>query len=292
MIGRALHQDEVTPAMTAWAVSLLGNPFGSTFERSFVINDEGGELDVTARLEVHQNGTKTNPAPHPHPGVTLYLTAERCAACGGRGATGSEDPNVIGAAICDACGGAGHLADFTPTPVPTTEPSPAPETTLAERALAVAVDQLGIAEVPFGSNTGPRVREYLAGCERAGHKLGLTTANWCAAFVGWCDAQAAQEAEDVPTWRAAVAELWADAEAAGEAQGPDYEPNPGDLVIFGRDGHDPRQGGEGHVGRVERYGDGELVTIEGNSRNAVRRVTRVMTQLDAREPIVGWIARG
>ena len=166
--------------MTAWAVSLLGNPFGSTFEAGHF-----GELDVTARHETHDNPTKTNPTVHPHPGVTLYLTAEPCSSCAGAG--------------CDACGNAGHLATFEARAEPTTEPAPALETTLAERALALRRPSSSWSpQVPFGSNTGPRVREYLAGCERGGHKLGLTTANWCAAFVGWCDAQAARRTSRRP----------------------------------------------------------------------------------------------
>lgn len=69
MIGRILRQSEVTPIMANWAATLLHNPIGTEVERLF------GEMSITARLEVHTNGTSANPLPHDHPGVTLYHTA-------------------------------------------------------------------------------------------------------------------------------------------------------------------------------------------------------------------------
>ena len=54
--------------MTNWALTLLGNPIGTEFHRFF------GDVDITARVEVHTNGTAQNPNPHPHPGITLYHT--------------------------------------------------------------------------------------------------------------------------------------------------------------------------------------------------------------------------
>ncbi len=66
MIGRILRQSEVTPEMGAWASTLLHNPLGTTVERVF------GDVAITARLEVHTNGTATDPLPHDHKGVTLY----------------------------------------------------------------------------------------------------------------------------------------------------------------------------------------------------------------------------
>jgi lysozyme len=68
MTGRILRQSEVTPEMSNWALTLLGNPLGTEFHRFF------GDVDITARVEIHTNGTSTNPLPHPHPGVTLYHT--------------------------------------------------------------------------------------------------------------------------------------------------------------------------------------------------------------------------
>ena len=144
-------------------------------------------------------------------------------------------------------------------------------TTLGLRALAIARAELarGAAEEPLGSNAGPDVHRYLAPCVRGGRRLGLTTAPWCAAFASWCVWSAWSRGHEsdvlqvslswapsspsaVPPigYRASVAEMVADARATGTwadaGEGPVWEV--GDLLVWGRDGHDPRHGGEGHVG--------------------------------------------
>ena len=45
----------------------------------------------------------------------------------------------------------------------------------------VALAEVGTTEVPLGSNSGPRVRQY-----QASTSLGGTGWPWCAAFVEWC----------------------------------------------------------------------------------------------------------
>jgi hypothetical protein len=55
---------------------------------------------------------------------------------------------------------------------------------LAERALHVARSQVGVKEVPSGSNWGPMVKIFLA---FAGWK---SPQPWCAAFIGYCIVQA------------------------------------------------------------------------------------------------------
>lgn len=66
---RILRSSEVTPEMTAWAVSLLNGPLklGDTAGPMYF-----GTVNVLAKIEIHTNGTPQNPAPHPHRGVTLY----------------------------------------------------------------------------------------------------------------------------------------------------------------------------------------------------------------------------
>ncbi len=178
-------------------------------------------------------------------------------------------------------------------------------------ALAQAALAAGVREVPLGSNRGPDVDGYLAPCVRNGRLLwprGLPAegAAWCAAFVSWCvwSAKAGDRgiyvAEDfdrddphreaygwpVIGYRASVAELVDDARTtgawrdvvAGEA------PSVGDLLCFGRDGQDPRTGGEGHAG----FDAGDGLLLSGNIHNRV--------SLDAL-PIpglvwVGWIRLG
>ena len=64
--------------------------------------------------------------------------------------------------------------------------------TIGQRALAVAIGELGTHEVA-GPGANPRIVQYLAGCERSGHPLGLTGDEpaWCAALKGFCEHAAA-----------------------------------------------------------------------------------------------------
>lgn len=168
--------------------------------------------------------------------------------------------------------------------------APIDQEPLGLRALRLAVAELdaGVCEVPPGSNTGPRIREYLAGCERDGRPVGLTAGDWCAAAASWCAYQAQRGSEVVPhRWRISVRELWADAVAAGAAvrAAPGVLPEPGDLAILARSGGDPTKGGLGHVARVELVSGGEYVTIDGNSGVAWKRNRRRLDDPALR----GWI---
>jgi len=199
----------------------------------------------------------------------------------------------------------------------TSDPVAAPPSLgLAALARAQAALAAGVKEEPFGSNTGPEVREYLSHCVRHGSLLGLTAAEWCASFASWCIWSAwasgrTQDFEpdalawpkpihpwDIPPvgYRAAVSELvvdaketktWFDVTAIKSGMATIA---PGMLAIFGRAGHDPRNGGEGHVAIVESVSTGGLsyVVISGNSNNAVSRETR--TLYDENEPLVGVIS--
>lgn len=153
----------------------------------------------------------------------------------------------------------------------------------ARMPLEVALSEFaaGVCETPAGSNTSPRIREYLAGCMRGGRRVGITSGSWCAAFASWCDVQAGLDT----TPRAAVWELVEDARAAGLWREVGYVPRAGDLAVFKRGG-DPRvRGQEGHVGRVERADGSTYWTIDGNVGDRVARVERRMGE----EDLVGWI---
>jgi hypothetical protein len=61
--------------------------------------------------------------------------------------------------------------------------------TLAQRALEIAISQLGVEEHPRGSNRGPEVDLYII-------SVGLNPAgkySWCMAFIYWCYQQASKE---------------------------------------------------------------------------------------------------
>ena len=59
---------------------------------------------------------------------------------------------------------------------------------LAVSALGMAVTQLGVMEVPLGSNRGPMVDKYLASTSTPPGNF------WCMAFVFWCFQEAATAA--------------------------------------------------------------------------------------------------
>jgi hypothetical protein len=158
-----------------------------------------------------------------------------------------------------------------------------------DAALEVAQALLGRGEEPPGSNAGPFIRECFAGAVRGDRNgdgiedpIGITSGEWCAAFVGLCDSRAGVQR----AWRASVRELCSDASKAGMLREVGaYKPRPGDLAIFARNGQDPRRGGLGHVGRVESFDAkrGSFVTIDGNHGSTVARVERTFAGL------VAWI---
>ena len=222
------------------------------------------------------------------------------------------------------------------TPIPPTDPAPVPSS-VGLRALANAQAELaaGVHADPPDFHHGAHIALYFSFCVRNGKLLGLTSGNWCAAFASFCiwtgatsaftwpdsyDAVALEkavlawapglDAHGVPVgYRAAVSEFCADAEVTGtwhdtrELGLRGIYPQPGDLLIFGRDGADPRAGGAGHVvlveavGALDKTGDvahgcdaGESwVVISGNGPGGkVTRETR--TARDSSEPMVGWIS--
>lgn len=155
----------------------------------------------------------------------------------------------------------------------------------AGRALARAQAHVGTREVP--PNGGPFVAACFSHTRRGGHPTGLTSGDWCAAFVALCEAEAALPGEVVPEGRAAVHELVEDAKSAGKLHlaGSGYVPKPGDLAIRGRAGESPLAGGHGHVQCVETFTtEADYVTIDGNHEDSVARVTNT-------DPPLAWIER-
>jgi len=131
--------------------------------------------------------------------------------------------------------------------------------TLRQRALDVAIKEIGVKEHPPNSNWGPKVRQYLAA---AGWS---TPAPWCAAFVCWCYRQAGRKLT-FPN-RASVGFFLAWAQKNGREV---KRPMKGDLVCY-RWGSDSWPD---HIGFVERtriirwLGGrfvGYVVTVEGNT---------------------------
>lgn len=139
---------------------------------------------------------------------------------------------------------------------------------LAEAALRVAAEQLGIAEDPPGSNRGAAVEEFLDAVD-----LGPGNA-WCAAFVYWCADRAARETglpNRLPR-TGGVLDMWRRARRAGlpciTAAEAAAQPA---LVTSGMVFVMDHGAGRGHTGFVRSLANGRLCTIEGNSNDGGSR---------------------
>lgn len=192
-----------------------------------------------------------------------------------------------------------------------------PSTDFDLRALVLdaALAHLGQLETVGKNNYGEIVKLALRGAVRGGHPLGIPEGvAWCAAFAGAClfdgepdplaaalawtpSAYAAGDVAQPVGWRAAVWEIVADARATGTflEQQAATEPLPGDLVICGRNGQDPRRpGNEGHATILREVLDGAFRCIGGNEADPTGRApdgVRLSLRRwgDAREPVVGIV---
>lgn len=119
--------------------------------------------------------------------------------------------------------------------------------------LEVAISQLGVEEIPRGSNWGERVSAYLK-------SVGLPfPASWCMAFVYWCCKQSNPNTPLVRT--GGVLKQWNKIPKKYKFK----EPIKGDIFImdFG--------GGLGHTGFVEQVVNDTIHTIEGNTNDTGSR---------------------
>ena len=135
--------------------------------------------------------------------------------------------------------------------------------TLPELALQTAISQLGQAEQPKGSNSGPMVNEYLK-------TVGLVPGYpWCQAFVYWCYAVVAKKlnianpviktASVHDCWNHVVTQQTMTKLLKEDALKQPELIQPGDQFILLFGGH------AGHTGIVERVEGLVIHTIEGNS---------------------------
>ncbi|HEX8626321.1 MAG TPA: CHAP domain-containing protein [Allosphingosinicella sp.] len=136
---------------------------------------------------------------------------------------------------------------------------------LAVSALGMAVTQLGVMEVPLGSNSGPIVKQYLASTNTPPGNF------WCMAFIFWCfrEAAAASGVSNPFPKTAGVLNAWNKVKAAQPTKlitraaaiaNPSLV-RPGQVFILdhGR--------GLGHTGFVRQSFSGPFRTIEGNSNS-------------------------
>lgn len=112
-----------------------------------------------------------------------------------------------------------------------------------------AVSQIGVHEVPMGSNTGPTVRIYQS-------VTGAYGAPWCASFVQWCLTRVG--GGPIANRSAGVFYITDYARRRGWLVS---RPKPGDLVAF--------LNGTGHIGIVRTLTKTGYTTVEGNAGNQV-----------------------
>jgi len=132
-----------------------------------------------------------------------------------------------------------------------------PKITTRHKAMHIALKERGVKEVPAGSNSGPRVREY-----QSSTSLGGTGWPWCAAFVCWSFSRAGRKFSG---WNTAYVPDYvavAKARKHGLSIVPSTQVIPGDLVCFDWQG----DGECDHIGIVtSKVTNGGFASIEGNT---------------------------
>lgn len=123
---------------------------------------------------------------------------------------------------------------------------------LSEKALQIAITQIGVQEIPKNSNAGPAVEKYL---KSVGLGKGYA---WCMAFVYWSVKAASLELniENPLAKTAGVMAMYNKMTAIRVTV-----PKPGDIMIldYGK--------GLGHTGIVEKVIGKDIHTIEGNTND-------------------------
>ncbi|MGF6926081.1 hypothetical protein QFZ48_001581 [Chitinophaga sp. W2I13] len=138
------------------------------------------------------------------------------------------------------------------------EETNAPNTLLA-KAIEVAESQIGVMEVPPGSNRGPQVEAYLASTNTPPGNY------WCAAFVYWCFKKAAADLgiANPVVKTAGCLDHWNKTKALKITTAKAIN-NPS-LIVPGSIFIKSHGGGFGHTGIVTAVNGGFIETIEGNS---------------------------
>jgi len=128
---------------------------------------------------------------------------------------------------------------------------------LSEKALLVAISQIGKSEKPHGSNWGEPVKTYLA-------SVGINfPASWCMAFIYWCFSEASKnlKVSNTAVKTGGVLAAWNKALPAQKSK------NPGIGSVFIMD----HGKGLGHTGIVEKFDEKFIYTIEGNTNDTGSR---------------------
>jgi hypothetical protein len=134
------------------------------------------------------------------------------------------------------------------------------ETSTQRRLLALERSQLGVHEIPDGSNRGPRISyPVIGGVPSYQSSTGAYAAPWCASFQQWTLLRVLGHGLADRSAGVFYIKDWAWRHGLVHAI-----PKPTDLVAF--------VDGSGHIGMVETIGRTGFWSLEGNEGNAVRRV--------------------
>ncbi|MBN2743980.1 MAG: CHAP domain-containing protein [Marinilabiliaceae bacterium] len=166
-----------------------------------------------------------------------------------------------------------------------------PSSPLQRHALQYANNEVGVMELPLRSNRGPRVEQY--------HKsVGLRTGSpWCAAFVYWCFAQAANDictinpltktGHCLTHWNKSQGHRIPRTDVL-PARLPSHDVLPTRLLIKPGTIFIINHGaGQGHTGIIAEINGTTITTIEGNTNNnhsregiGVFRHTRQLSEIN------------
>lgn len=150
-----------------------------------------------------------------------------------------------------------------------------PPGSIALRAVADAEANVGVPEIPPGSNWGKYVQIYLS-------SVGIfAPAPWCAAFVSYrLQAAALTEKSNwihhtgayVPDWV-----IWAKQNGIWIEMGSGIQVERGDLICY----FEALRGECHHIGFVRGLWENGVDTVEGNSGNMVKEHHRTWSELPA-----------
>jgi hypothetical protein len=159
---------------------------------------------------------------------------------------------------------------------------------LVKSTVIIARTQIGVREDPVGSNRGPEVDAYI-------RSVGLDPEDdsypWCAAFIYWSFQEAADSVgrENPAIQTAGVLDHWKKAGRKGITRlSPGQIEEDFSLLRSGMLFVISTGQGKGHMGIVEGFRDGCLVTIEGNTNfsggregvGVFRRTSRKLTDIN------------
>jgi uncharacterized protein (TIGR01370 family) len=183
----------------------------------------------------------------------------------------SADPSGEPLDVDGVVGPQTWIALFGASSVPVRDPLPQRDSPFAARVIDVAMSEIGVREVPPGSNRGPKVDQYISAVDPG---LVSQQVPWCMCFVYWCFQETARQlgtTVHIPK-SAGVRDSWSKTQTRAQQDASI-------VIVDKRDAlRDPSRvkpgmvffltrAGGGHTGIVIENNNGMLETIEGNTND-------------------------